>query len=98
MARSASRRRLPASVRAASCRDEERRVAAGLALFFAALAVIDVLIMTLVDEFVLPGVLLLVYLASLIVMLLFVLWRRRGQVTGRRRESTAAEASRPTSI
>jgi hypothetical protein len=75
-ARSASRRRLRPDVRAGSGSDEEKRVAVGLALVFASLAAIDVLIVTFVDEFRLPAVLLLVYLLSLIAALLFALWRK----------------------
>jgi hypothetical protein len=78
-ARSASRRRLPADVRATPRSDEEKRVAVGLAFFFALLAAIDVPIAAFVDEFRLPGALLLLYLVSLIGVLLLALWRRRGR-------------------
>ena len=77
-ARLASRRRLPADVRAAGYgRDEEKRVAVGLALFFGCLAAADVPIVIFVDELRLPAALLLVYLVSLIVTLFFALWRQR---------------------
>jgi hypothetical protein len=78
-ARSASRRRLPGYVRTGSRRDEERRVAVGLALFFGCLATADVSIVIFVDELRLPAAILLVYLVSVIVTLLFALWRRRAR-------------------
>jgi hypothetical protein len=85
-------------VRAGSRGDEEKRVAIGLALFFASLAAIDVLIMALVDQVRLPGLLLLLYLVSLIAVLLVALWRRRDRVGVEKLRSSALDVSRSSSI